>query len=96
MTDHCPPFANCFWTKCVVFSLSAVHHRPGTMLDAIHPVTIHFDSYTSVEMIKTVSIDCRNGFSAPISILTSPINAHFVVDIECSARTKSSHWAATL
>lgn len=32
------------------------------MFDAIHPVTIHFDSYTSVETIKSVRIDCGNDY----------------------------------
>ena len=32
----------------------AVHNPPATGLDAVHPQTIHFDSYTTVEAIKSI------------------------------------------
>lgn len=34
--------------------LSAVHNPPGALLDAAHPLKVHFDSYNTDKKIKSV------------------------------------------
>jgi len=43
-----------FISRSTIFQYSPVHNPPGTVLDAVHPQTIHFNSYTDVEMIKSI------------------------------------------
>jgi len=43
-----------FISRSTIFQYSPVHNAPASLLDAVHPQKIHFDSYTSVEMIKSI------------------------------------------
>eukprot|EP00584_Thalassiosira_punctigera_P008593 CAMPEP_0172535628 /NCGR_PEP_ID=MMETSP1067-20121228/7545_1 /TAXON_ID=265564 ORGANISM="Thalassiosira punctigera, Strain Tpunct2005C2" /NCGR_SAMPLE_ID=MMETSP1067 /ASSEMBLY_ACC=CAM_ASM_000444 /LENGTH=949 /DNA_ID=CAMNT_0013320565 /DNA_START=103 /DNA_END=2952 /DNA_ORIENTATION=+ len=43
-----------FISRSTIFQYSPVHYAPASLLDAAHPQKIHFDSYTTVEMIKTI------------------------------------------
>ena len=36
--------------------MTAIHNPPGTVYDAVNPQNIHFDSYTSDEILKSVRI----------------------------------------
>jgi hypothetical protein len=71
----------------------AVYNSPGTLFDAVHPITIHFDSYTSVEKIQSVSQFAESdNCVASISII-SP-HTFTLVDIASVARQTINHRAA--
>ncbi|KAL7441514.1 hypothetical protein ACHAXH_007774, partial [Discostella pseudostelligera] len=43
-----------FISQSSIFQYSPVHNSAGSIFDAVHPMMIHFDSYTSVEKIKSI------------------------------------------
>ena len=48
----CPSFFILFVTG--IHNITTAHKSPGSVLDAVQPTNIHFDAYTSVELIKSV------------------------------------------
>mmetsp|Transcript_38255 Transcript_38255/g.80495 ORF Transcript_38255/g.80495 Transcript_38255/m.80495 type:complete len:924 (+) Transcript_38255:70-2841(+) len=43
-----------FISRSTIFHYNPVHNAPASLLDAVHPQKIHFASYNSVEMIKSI------------------------------------------
>ena len=71
----------------------AVYNSPGTLFDAVHPITIHFDSYTSVEKIQSVSQFAESDNCVASILIISP-HTFTLVDIASVARQTINHRAA--
>jgi hypothetical protein len=58
------------------------HKSPGMITDAVHPISIYFDSYTSVDTMKKVSFSYSEEFVClPHMCLTRHSNAILLSDI---------------